>query len=77
MFSEARQAYAALPPQEMRIGTRTLLKVQFVSPVRTVQKFPDREENGILAAALFEPLFHNSHRQLHYSRPEMIEQFLA
>jgi len=55
--SEARQAFAALPPQEMRIGTRILRKVQFVTPVRAAQKIPDREENGILATALFERLF--------------------
>jgi hypothetical protein len=55
--SEKRQAFAALPPQEMRIGARILRKVQFVTPVSAAQKIPDREENGILATALFERLF--------------------
>lgn len=54
---EARRAFAVLSPQNLRIGTRTLRKVPFVTPVSTAQNVPDREEDGILAMALFQRVF--------------------
>jgi hypothetical protein len=54
---EARRAFALLPPQDMRIGTRVIRKVPFVTPVRSVQNVPDREEHGLLATVLFQRVY--------------------
>ena len=61
--SEARRAFAVLPPQDMRIGTRTIRKVPFVTPVRAAQDLPDREEDGLLATVLFQRVYisHSDH----------------
>ena len=52
--SDARRAFAVLPPQDMRLGNRIVRKVPFVTPASGSQKFPDREENGILPMVLFQ-----------------------
>ena len=57
--SEAQRAFALLPPQDMRIGTRTVRKVPFVTPVNAASNVPDRNEDGILATVLFERVYIN------------------
>jgi hypothetical protein len=60
---ELRRAFALLPPQDMRIGTRVIRKVPFVTPVHAVQNVPDREEEGLLATVLFQRIYisHSDH----------------
>jgi aspartyl protease len=59
----ARRAFAVLPPQDMRLGSRVVRKVPFVTPVSNAQKVPDREEDGILATTLFRRVYlcHSAH----------------
>jgi Aspartyl protease len=57
--NEAQRAFALLPPQDMRVGTRTIRKVPFVTPARATQNLPDRAEDGILATVLFQRLYIN------------------
>jgi hypothetical protein len=61
--NEARRAFAILPPQDMRLGSRTVRKVPFVTPATRSQKVPDREEDGILPTLLFQSVFisHSDH----------------
>jgi hypothetical protein len=60
--SEAQRAFALLPPQDMRIGTRVVRKVPFVTPVSTARHI-DREEDGVLATVLFQRIYvsHTDH----------------
>jgi len=55
--SDARRAFAVLPPQDMRLGSRIIRKVPFVTPASGSQNVPDREEDGILATVLFQRLY--------------------
>jgi hypothetical protein len=55
--SDARRAFAVLPPQDMRLGSRIVHKVPFVTPVSAAQNNPDREEDGILATVLFQRVY--------------------
>jgi len=59
----ARRDFAVLPPQDMRLGSRIVRKVPFVTPVSDAQKVPDREEDGILATMLFQRVYlcHSDH----------------
>jgi hypothetical protein len=59
----ARRAFAVLPPQDMKIGSRIVQKVHFVTPASGSQNVPDREEDGILATVLFQRVFvsHSDH----------------
>ena len=57
--SEARRAFAVLPPQDMRIGPRTIRKVPFVTPVNAATNVPHRDEDGLLATVLFERVYIN------------------
>ena len=41
----------------MRLGTRIVRKVPFVTPANASQNVPDREEDGILATVLFQRVF--------------------
>jgi hypothetical protein len=50
---EVRRAFAVLPAQDMRIGTRTIRKVPFVTPVNAARNGPERKEDGVLATVLF------------------------
>jgi Aspartyl protease len=61
--SEAQRAFAMLPPQDVRIGCRTLRKVLFVTPANTAQDLQDREEDGVLATMLFQRVYvsHTGH----------------
>ena len=56
---DVRRAFAVLPPQDMRIGTRTIRKVPFVTPVNGATNVPDRDEDGVLATVLFERVYIN------------------
>jgi hypothetical protein len=55
--SEARRAFAVLPPQDMRLGSRIVRKVPFVTPASGSQNVPTREEDGILATVLFQRVY--------------------
>ena len=55
--SDARRAFAVLPPQDMRLGSRIVRKVSFVTPASASQNVPDREEDGILATVLFQRVY--------------------
>jgi hypothetical protein len=55
--SESRRAFAVLPPQDMRMGHRVIPKVPFVTPLTADMRVPDREEDGILATALFQRVY--------------------
>jgi Aspartyl protease len=55
--SKAQQAFALLPPQNMRIGARTLDHIQFVTPVTVAKNLPRKQEDGLLPTALFQRVF--------------------
>ena len=52
-----QQAFAVLPPQDMRIGSRTLSRVSFVTPLRPGKDLPARQEDGLLPTLLFQRVF--------------------
>src|SRR5450631_45545 len=54
---DARRAFAVLPPQDMRLGSRMVRNVPFVTPASRSQNVPDREEDGILATVLFQRVY--------------------
>jgi Aspartyl protease len=54
-----RLAFSVLPPQDIRIGTRTLRQISFVTPVSVSQNFPTRDEDGLLPTMLFQRVFIN------------------
>ena len=60
---DARRSFAVLPPQDMRLGSRIVRGVPFVTPVRAAQNPENREEDGILATVLFRRVFvsHSNH----------------
>jgi hypothetical protein len=53
----ANQAFAALAPQDMRIGAHILSNISFVTPVRFGQSLPAPEEDGLLPTVLFQSVF--------------------
>jgi Aspartyl protease len=55
--SDARRAFAVLPPQDMRLGSRIVRKVSFVTPASGSHNVPNREEDGILATVLFQRVY--------------------
>jgi hypothetical protein len=55
--SKAQQAFAVLPPQDMRIGSRTLNRISFVTPVSPGKDVPSRQEDGLLPTLLFQRVF--------------------
>jgi len=55
--SPAQRAFAALPSQDMRIGSRTWGGVPFVTPVRVESNVPERDEDGVLPTVLFERVY--------------------
>jgi hypothetical protein len=59
----ARRSFAVLPPQDVRLGSRIVRGVLFVTPVRAAQNLENREEDGILATVLFRRVFvsHSNH----------------
>ena len=54
---QGQQAFAVLPPQDMRIGSRTLSRVSFVTPLRPGKDLPGRQEDGLLPTLLFQRVF--------------------
>jgi hypothetical protein len=54
---KAQRAFAVLPPQDMRIGTRTLSQVSFVTPVSVERNVPPMEVDGLLPTLLFQRVF--------------------
>ena len=57
--SNAQQAFADLPPQDMRIGARTVSQVHFVTPVNVGPNIPTRDEAGLLPTVLFKRVYIN------------------
>lgn len=55
--SKVQQAFALLPPQDMRMGSQTFRNVLFVTPVSSAQNIPDREEDGLLPTMLFQRVY--------------------
>jgi hypothetical protein len=55
--SKAQRAFAVLPLQDMRIGSRTLSHVYFVTPVSVEQNVPTMEADGLLPTVLFQHVF--------------------
>jgi aspartyl protease len=55
--SKAQRAFAVLPPQDVRIGTRTLSHVFFVTPVSVERNVPTMEADGLLPTVLFQRVF--------------------
>jgi hypothetical protein len=55
--SKAQRAFAVLPPQDMRIGSRTLSHIHFVTPASAGQNAPTMETDGLLPAVLFQRIF--------------------
>ena len=58
--SRAQQAFADLPPQDMRIGARTVSQVHFVTPVNVGLNIPTRDEAGLLPTVLFKRVYINN-----------------
>jgi hypothetical protein len=58
-----RRAFAVLPPQDMRLGSRVVRRVTFATTVSAAQDNPDREEDGILATVIFQRVYvsHSDH----------------
>jgi hypothetical protein len=55
--SPAQRAFALLPPQDMKVGTRTLSQIPFVTPVSASLGVANREEDGLLPTVLFQRVF--------------------
>jgi hypothetical protein len=55
--STAQKAFADLPPQDMRIGSRTLSAISFATPVSPGKDIPDRQADGLLPTMLFRRVF--------------------
>ena len=53
----AQRAFAALPPQDLRIGGRNVRQVPFVTPVSVGNDVPNRDEDGLLPTVLFQRVF--------------------
>ncbi|HEY1579395.1 MAG TPA: retropepsin-like aspartic protease [Terracidiphilus sp.] len=49
--------FAPLPPQDMKLGTRTVRRVPFVTPTSDPKNIPDHVGDGILATVLFQRVF--------------------
>ena len=57
LVSKAQQAFADLPPQDMRIGSRTLNRVSFATEVSPRKDVPTPQEDGVLPTVLFQRVF--------------------
>jgi hypothetical protein len=57
--SKAQQAFAVVPLQDMRIGTRTLSHISFGTPVSVGQNVPTLDEDGVLPTVLFQRVYIN------------------
>jgi len=58
--TKAQRVFAVVPPQDIRIGTRTLNHVYFFTPVSVEQKIPVMETDGLLPTVVFQRLFISS-----------------
>jgi hypothetical protein len=60
---ETRGTFATLPPQDLKLGSRTLRNIPFVTPIRAAVSGSDREEDGVLATVLFQRVYisHSNH----------------
>jgi Aspartyl protease len=56
-LSTAQLAFADLPPQQLRLGARTVSRVPFVTPVNVGHDVPTRDEDGLLPTVLFQRVF--------------------
>jgi hypothetical protein len=56
-LSAAQRAFAALPPQDLRIGGRTVRQVPFVTPVSVGSDMLKRDEDGLLPTVMFQRVF--------------------
>jgi hypothetical protein len=57
MVGRAEQAFDLLPPEDLRIGNRTLRQVSFVTPVGMGSSSPKNEQAGLLPTVLFQRVF--------------------
>lgn len=59
----ARRVFSVLPPQDMKLGSRIVRRVPFVTPANGSKNVPDREEDGILDTVLFHRVYisHSGH----------------
>jgi hypothetical protein len=55
--SIGQSAFADLPPQDLSIGTRTMSRIPFVTPVSAGKDVPGRDEDGLLPTLLFQRVF--------------------
>ena len=53
----AQVLFTFLPPQEMKIGTRTFGPITFVTPVSFKRDAPKRDEDGLLPTVLFKRVY--------------------
>jgi len=51
--------FAILPPQNIKLGARTIRNVSFAAPAGVSSNLSDRKEDGILATVLFERVYIN------------------
>lgn len=60
---DERRAFVVLPPQDMRLGSRTLQRVPFVTPANGAYNASGQETDGILATVLFQRVYvsHSDH----------------
>ena len=56
-MSKARVPFAAFEPQTIRIGTRILSQISFLTPVSVAKHMPARDEDGLLPTVLFQRIF--------------------
>jgi hypothetical protein len=55
--SQAQQAFAVLPPQNMQIGNRIIGHISFVTPMVVAKNILTRDEDGLLPTMLFQRVF--------------------
>ena len=56
-MSKARETYASVQPQNMRIGTRTLGRISFLTPTNVAKDMPPQDEDGLLPTGIFQQVF--------------------
>jgi hypothetical protein len=52
-----QNAFADLPLQDLRIGTRTMSRIPFATPASAGKNVPERDEDGLLPTLLFQRVF--------------------
>jgi hypothetical protein len=57
LVGRAEQAFDLLPPADLRIGSRTLHQVSFVTPIKRASSGPGYEQDGLLPTVLFHCVF--------------------